>query len=36
MNHAAGAGRGRGGGSQAEPASAAEIRAMLENAVSCK
>jgi hypothetical protein len=27
---------GRGGGSQSEPASAAEIRAMLENAASWK
>ena len=36
VNPAAGAGRGRGGGPQAVPASAAEIRAMLENAASRK
>jgi ankyrin repeat protein len=36
VNPAAGAGRGRGGGPQAAPASAAEIRAMLQNAASKK
>ena len=36
VNPAAGAGRGRGGGPQAVPASAAEIRAMLESAASRK
>ena len=36
VNPAAGAGRGRSGGPQAVHASAAEIRAMLENAASRK
>lgn len=34
VNHGAGSGRRQGGGPQAVPASAAEIRAMLENAAS--